>query len=177
MKYLVTAVCVVLTIAFHATPLRAHGGGKQQVAGEELGAYRVYVWTSPEPWKVGEAHTTVAVTRLLDTREETPATGLQVFVTYAQGGQQVERVPAVEQMGAQAGYYEADGAVGSTGDWQVTIAVAGVEGQVAFQEAVLPANQFNWWLVGGGALVALLLLGFLGTRKAGVQPAKRGVSL
>jgi hypothetical protein len=150
-----------------AAPLSAHGGGKQQLAGEPAGPYRLYVWTSPEPWRVGEAHTTVAVTRLLSGGEETPATDLQVFVTYNQGAQQ-KRIAAVEQVGAQAGYYEADNAVAAAGEWQVTIEVAGVEGagMASFAEAVLPANQFNWWLIGGGVLLALLLLGYFGTRKA-----------
>jgi hypothetical protein len=150
-------------------PLSAHGGGKQQLAGEQAGPYRIYVWSSPDPWRVGEAHTTVAVTRLLPSGEETPAAGLQVFVTYSQG-EQSERIAAVEQAGAQAGYYEADNDVAAAGDWQVTVEVAGAEGQgtASFSEAVLPAAQFNWWLIGGGVLLALLLLGFFGTRKAGL---------
>ena len=165
-----------------AVPALAHGGGKQQIAGEPAGPYRVYVWTSPDPWRVGQTHTTVAVTRLLDSGEETPATGLEVFVTYQPAGSQAgqgERVAAVEQMGAQQGYYEADGAVAAAGDWQVAVAVSGAEGEgrASFREAVLPATGFNWWLIGGGVLLALLLVGYLGTRKAGPKPAQRGASL
>jgi hypothetical protein len=159
-------------------PVYAHGGGKQQLAGETVGPYRLYVWSSPDPWRVGEAHTTVAVTRLLAGQEETPATGVEVYVTYARDGQS-ERVLAVEQMGAQAGFYEADGPVTAAGEWQVTVEVSGPDGggQVAFAETVLEANEFNWWLIGGGALVVLLALGYLGTRKTGVRPVQRGASL
>ncbi len=168
------AACLLLAALLPAAPLSAHGGGKQQLAGEVAGPYRLYAWSSPDPWRVGEAHTTVAVTRLLPTGEETPVTGLQVFVTYSQGEQR-QRIAAVEQSGAQAGYYEADNAVAAAGEWRVTIEVAGADGQgtAGFVESVLPANQFNWWLIGGGVLLVLLLLGFFGTRKAGLAPSQR----
>ena len=171
--YIVALVLLLLS----AAPALAHGGGKQQIAGEPSGPYRLYVWTSPDPWRVGQAHTTVAVTRLLDNGEETPATGLQVFVTYQQGAQS-ERVAAVEQTGAQQGFYEADAPLNTTGEWQATVEVSGAEGagMVRFIESVLAANEFNWWLIGGGVLLALLL-GFFGTRKAGPKPAQRGASL
>lgn len=167
---------LAITLAISA-PAAAHGGGKQQVAGEVLGPFRVYVWTSPEPWRVGQAHTTIAVTRLLEGQEETPATGVQVFVTYTHEGQS-ERVAALEQTGAQTGFYEADGTVATAGEWQVTVEVAGTEGggKVSFAEAVQPADEFNWWLIGGGALVVLLAVGYLGTRKTGVRPVQRGAS-
>ena len=186
--YMLAACLLLVAALLPSAPLSAHGGGKQQLAGEPAGPYRLYVWSSPDPWRVGEAHTTVAVTRLLPSGEETPATGLQVFVTYNQDSRQ-DRIAAVEQMGAQAGYYEADNAVAAAGDWQVTVEVAGAEGagMASFTETVLPANQFNWWLIGGGVLLALLLLGYFGTRKAGLSrqtpssgkpsPAQRGASL
>jgi hypothetical protein len=108
-----------------------------------------------------------------------------VFVTYARDGQS-ERVPAVEQLGAQAGFYEADGPVVAAGEWQVTVEVLGAEGggQVAFVETVQAGNEFNWWLVGGGALLALLALGYFGTRKTAsksnsktvVRSVQRGAS-
>jgi hypothetical protein len=173
---LALAITFVLPLAM-ALPVAAHGGGKQQVGGEVLGPFRVYVWTSPEPWRVGEAHTTVAVTRTLEGEGETPATGVQVFVVYAQDGQS-ERVAALEQTGPQAGFYEADGQVATAGEWQVTVEVAGPEGggKVSFVEAVQPANAVNWWLIGGGTLVLLLAVGYLGTRKTGVRPVQQGAS-
>lgn len=170
-------VCLLSLVAF-ALPAAAgaHGGGKQQLAAEPVGSYRVYVWTSPDPWQVGQAHTTVAVTKMLDTQEETPATGLEVFVTYQHTGAP-ERVAAVEQTGAQAGFYEADAPVDTAGEWQVTVEVAGAQGgQVSFAAVVQPAATFNWWLIGGGVLVALLAVGYLGTRKTGKRPVQRGVS-
>jgi hypothetical protein len=175
-------IFVAVLLAFVAVlPLSAHGGGKQQLTGQELGPFRVYVWTSPEPWRVGQAHTTVAVTQALDDQQETPVSGAQVWVTYRQAGAGMpsERVVAVEQTGAQAGFYEADGAVGAVGDWQIIVEVAGPQGEgtTTFIESVLPANEFNWWLIGGGVLVALLAVGYVGTRKAGVRPVQRGASL
>lgn len=171
-------VALLLVALLPAAPLSAHGGGKQQIAGEAAGPYRLYVWSSPDPWRAGDAHTTVAVTRLLPSGEETPATGLEVFVTYQQGDES-RRVEAIEQIGAQAGYYEADNTAATAGDWQVTVEVTGPEGVggVSFREPVLPGAQFNWWLIGGGGLLTLLLVGFFGTRKAGPKPAQRRGSL
>ena len=170
-------VCLLsLLAAVLPAAAEAHGGGKQQLAAEPLGAYRVYVWTSPDPWRVGQAHTTVAVTRQLATGEETPAAGLEVFVTYTRDGQP-QRVTAVEQTGAQAGFYEADAVVGDAGEWQVTVEVGGPEGgQVGFTSAVQPAATFKWWLIGGGVLLALLAVGYLGTRKTPKRPVQRGAS-
>jgi hypothetical protein len=168
----------LLSLLVSALPAAAgaHGGGKQQLAAEPVGAYYVYVWTSPDPWQVGQAHTTVAVTKVLDSQEETPATGLEVFVTYVYAGQS-ERVAAAEQTGVQAGFYEADASVGEAGEWQVTVEVAGPQGgQVGFAEMVQPAAPFNWWLIGGGVLVALLTVGYFGTRKTGKRPVQRGAS-
>ena len=174
-KFLIVWLLALLASALPAAA-GAHGGGKQQLAAEPVGSYRVYVWTSPDPWQVGQAHTTAAVTQLLDGQEETPATGLEVFVTYVHAGQ-AERVAAVEQTGAQAGFYEADAAVDPAGDWQVTVEVAGPQGgQVGFTEVVQPAASFNWWLIGGGVFVVLLAVGYFGTRKTGKQPVQRGAS-
>ena len=175
-----TRFWIVCLLALLASALPAvagaHGGGKQQLAAEPVGSYRVYVWTSPDPWQVGQAHTTVAVTQMLDGQEETPATGLDLFVTYVHADQS-ERVAAVEQMGAQAGFYEADAAVDPAGEWQGTIEGAGSQGgQASFAEVVQPAASFNWWLVGGGILVVLLAVGYFGTRKTGKQPVQRGAS-
>ncbi len=171
-------VCLLALLTFFLpAAAEAHGGGKQQLAAEPVGAYRVYVWTSPDPWRVGQAHTTVAVTRQLETQEETPAAGLQVFVTYIHAGQS-QRMAAVEQTGAQAGFYEADAVVDTAGEWQVTIAVGGPQGgQVGFTEVVQPAAAFNWWLIGGGVLLALLAVGYVGTRRTPKRPVQRGASL
>lgn len=174
-RFWIVCLLSLFVSALPATTV-AHGGGKQQLAAARVGAYRVYVWTSPDPWRVGQAHTTVAVTRQLATGEETPAAGLQVFVTYTRDGQP-QRVAAVEQTGAQAGFYEADAAAGNAGEWQVTVEVGGPDGgQVGFTEVVQPAAAFNWWLIGGGVLVALLAVGYFGTRKTGKRPVQRGAS-
>ena len=42
--------------------LLAHGGGTSQLSNAEAGPYRVFAWTTPEPWRAGEVHVTVAVT-------------------------------------------------------------------------------------------------------------------
>lgn len=164
-----TLVLVALIALLRPGVASAHGGGTPQLTNVAVGPYHLFAWTSPEPWRVGSAHTTVALTRPLDDGQETPVSGAQVTVVYAPVGQpdQVIRVLAVEQSGAQAGFYEADATLGAAGDWQIGVEVAGVEdnSSAAFQVQVLPANNVNWWLIGGGVLLALAAVGFGVSRK------------
>lgn len=169
------AVCwllALLTPLLWALPAAAHGGGKPQLTGAAAGPYRIYAWTSPEPWRVGLAHTTVAVTLAQAGGQETPLTGAQVAVVYTRSDGASERVVGVEQPSPQVGFYEADAPLNAPGNWNVRVEVAGPagSGSAAFAENVLPADNVNWWLVGGGVLLALLALGYFGTRK-GKAPA------
>jgi len=166
-----TIVAVALAAIFHPAGAEAHGGGTPQLSNVPAGPYHLFAWTSPEPWRVGSAHTTVAITKLLDDGQETPVSGVQVMVIYAPVGQpaQAVRATAVEQTGAKTGFYEADAVLPAAGEWQVAVEVSGIDGNgsVLFRVQVLPANSFNWWLIGGGVLVALVAIGVWGTRKRG----------
>jgi hypothetical protein len=162
------------------TPVYAHGGGRAQLTNVPVGPYHVFVWTSPDPWRVGDAHTTVAVTRPLGDGQAMPVEGAQVRVTYAPAGKpgEARQVAAVEQGGTQPGFYEADADVAQTGDWEIRIDVSGPEGSgsAAFTTPVLPAQGFNWWLVGGAVLMVLVGIGFLGTRPRKPRRSKAGVA-
>jgi hypothetical protein len=153
-------------------PLRvaAHGGGTPQLTRVPAGPYLVYAWASPEPWRVGQAHTTVAVTVLGDAGE-TPVTGAQVVVIYDQtdGSDQTDRsdatitAQAIEGKGANAGFYEADAELPTAGAWRVTVQVAGTagNGQASFDYQVQPATaSTNWWLLGLGAVLLCGAIGF-----------------
>lgn len=141
----------------------AHGGGTPQLTAAPAGPYHLFAWTTPEPWRVGAAHTTVAVTQPDAAGRDTPISGAAVTVLYApaDGAEPALRVTAVEGSGAQAGFYEADADLPAAGEWQVTILVTGPagSGEAGFVNSVLPAESgVNWWFIalgiGGLALLA-----------------------
>src|SRR5690606_23754773 len=62
----------------------AHGGGTPQLSDVEAGPFRLFVWTSPEPWRAGgEAHVTVAVTSLDDAGQTIPVDDASVAIELA----------------------------------------------------------------------------------------------
>lgn len=157
----------------------AHGGGTPQLTGVPAGPYRVYAWTTPEPWRVGAAHTTVAVTLLDAAGRETPVSGAQVTVLYAPaGGGEPLAAQAAEGSGAQAGFYEADADLPAAGAWQVTIQVAGAagSGEAGFTNSVqLVESGVNWWLVAAGAAaLALAAAAGLATQQANRRRTRAG---
>lgn len=156
-----------LLLCLSPAPGLAHGGGKPQLSNTPAGPYHIFAWTTPEPWRIGEAHTTVAVTQPDSSGRDIPISGAQVTVIYqpADGTHQPIHVAALEGTGAQAAFYEADAILPSAGAWAVTIQVTGNagSGEAGFTYSVLPAESgVNWWLIGAGlagtALVAALLL-------------------
>lgn len=177
----------LLVLGFPApVPAAAHGGGTPQLTRVPAGPYLVYAWTSPEPWRVGQAHTTVAVTVLNDAGE-TPVTGAQVVVIFepTDGSDRTDRADqpitaqAIEGKGANVGFYEADAGLPTAGAWRVTVQVAGTagNGQASFDSQVQPATASrNWLLLGLGAALLLAAVAFaiMQTRKSrrmtGQQP-------
>ena len=175
-------LAVLLLSALPALPAAAHGGGAPQLTAAPAGPYRLFAWTTPEPWRVGEAHTTVAVTQPDAEGRDTPITGAQVTVVYAaaDGASQPIRTKAVEGSGAQAGFYEADATLSTAGAWQVTILVSGPagSGEAAFAYSVLPAESgVNWSLVGLGVGALVLVVGIwlaaLWSRRRGARPGSQ----
>lgn len=165
-KWLVVAA--LLVCALFPAPLLAHGGGTPQLTSVEAGPYRVYAWTEPEPWRVGEAHLSIAVTKPnpdgTSTQVELPVTDADIQVTFTPV---TDPSAAIVVQGTHETlleniYYEADTILPSEGDWIVTIVVQGVEGsgEAGFTLEALPPRTINWSLVGaaGGVLVVLLAL-------------------
>lgn len=162
----VAGFAALLLVAAHATTALAHGGGAPQFTAAPAGPYRLFAWTSPEPWRVGAAHTSVAVTLPTADGRDTPVSGAQITVIYTpvDGASPPLRMTAVEGSGAQLGFYEADAILPAAGAWAVTILVAGDagSGEAGFTLSVLPAESgVNWGLVAVGA-VALTLIAAVG---------------
>ena len=146
-------------------PAEAHGGGVPQLTAEPVGPYRLYVWSKPDPARVGELHFTVGVFEGVDATGAADVPVLDAVVDL----QLTELAPAgVEPVvllgsAAEAGalyYYELDFAVPTAGEWQAAVSVDGPEGggSASFDLQVLPPG-INWTLV-GGVLVGLIVIGW-----------------
>lgn len=162
---------VLLLVALQAAPVAGHGGGTPQLTAAAAGPYRVFAWTNPEPWRVGEVHTTVAVTQPAADGSDISIGGAQVTVQYAPvgGAAAPVQVTAIEGSGPRAGFYEADAVLPAAGEWQVTIQVAGAAGSgtTGFAYSVLPADSGVNWLIVATAVVIVVLAGgiWLASRK------------
>ena len=148
----------------------AHGGGTPQLSDVEAGPFRLFVWTSPEPWRAGgEAHVTVAVTSLDAAGQTIPVDDADVAIELAPAGAPERAIvlAATPVAGAGAGFYEGDTSLSQDGAWDVSVKVAAAAGagDAGFVYQVQPGSQINWLLWLGGALAVLAIVGYLGTRR------------
>lgn len=174
---LVAAICCIPSLA------AAHGGGTPQITDLPAGPYRLFAWTSPDPWRADSAaHITVAVTRVDDQGQTFPVAGaaVRVWLTAADEAAQRVELAATPVSAVATGFYEADHPLPAAGPWEVSVQVQGEEGSgsVSFAMRAEPAAAVNWPLWIGTAVALLALTGILGTRRpplaakiAGVQPA------
>lgn len=152
-------------------PVSAHGGGTPRLTNEPVGPYRLYAFTDPEPWRVGQTHVSLIVTRPTpdgdNNQLETPVTDVAITVTYVpmiNNAVDTSIAPIVAEALPQdflgTFYYEAAPNVTRQGDWQINIDVSGPEGSGSqhFPMKTLPALALNWTLIGGGAAVFVVLL-------------------
>ncbi len=170
--------CLLLALPLLALPLLAlprvvyaHGGGFPRLTGNEAGPYRLYAWSQPNPWRVGEElHLSIGVT-VSDAQVET-ATGpaAEALVSdanvsvlfippFGQDALPITRTAVVDQF-LGGNYYETDVELSTIGDWRVKLTASGAagSGSAEFVVSLLPKRQINWLLVGGGAVVMLILL-------------------
>jgi hypothetical protein len=164
---LAAAICCIPSLA------AAHGGGTPQITDLPAGPYRLFVWTSPDPWRAESAD---------DQGQTFPVTGAAVRVGLAAADGSVQRVElaATPVSAVATGFYEADHPLPAAGPWEVSVQVEGEAGKgaVSFAVHAEPAAAVNWPLWIGAAVALLALAGILGTRRppfaakvAGVRPA------
>jgi hypothetical protein len=179
-----TGVLVVLGL-FLSLPVAAlaHGGGTPRLTAEPAGPYRLYAWSEPDPWRVGEAHLSIAVTQPGSgdgppsiARAETPVADAELVVAFIPlaAPQDSVEVRATQQVLLNDFYYEADTDLSVPGPWRVTIAATGAEGtgSAAFELDVLPKRTLNWFLIGTAAAALALLLGLIVVWSRMRQPAR-----
>lgn len=170
---IVAAIVLLSSVLVNSRPVAAHGGGTPQLVNSEAGPYRLYVWTQPEPLNAGDVHVTIAVTvpdpaasgqtnSAALNQADLAVTDAEVAVNFVltQPPQNVvAHADLIDRTGVP--YYEADVVLPISGTWQTRVSVNGQEGagEIAFELNVLPPREINWPLVGGGALLVILLLG------------------
>jgi hypothetical protein len=186
---LLAAILAGLVSTAMAAPIFAHGGGTPRLTSVPVGPYRLYAWSEPEPWRVGEVHLSLAVTKPnleSDTNQvEIPVTDVDITVTFAPVGDNADAraaapivVKAVRQELLSDFYFEADPTLPLDGDWLIHIAVKGAEGsgETEFSIEALPARSTNWTLVAGagGVFVVLIVLIAIWSRaQQSAQPVRR----
>jgi hypothetical protein len=162
---------LIILLAMSADRAMAHGGGTARLVDEPVGPYRLYVWTKPDPIRVGTAHFTVGVfTRTSGSEQDEPVTDarVQLQLVPKEGGDGWQG-EASQQASANKLYYEADATIPAEGEWQATVSIGGPagSGSAQFDLAAVPPGV-NWPPIGGAAVV-LVVLGWwlLGRRRKG----------
>ena len=153
-----TLLVLLLGLLSHDSAL-AHGGGAPRLVDVPVGPYRLYVWSKPDPVRVGDVHFTIGVFE--PPREgapDEPVLDAAVEVSTALMGAPAESWsgPASRENSTNKLYYEVDIPVPMAGTWRAEVAVAGAAGSgtAAFEFEVL-APAVNWTLIGGGGAVLL----------------------
>ncbi|MBE7470874.1 MAG: hypothetical protein DPW09_29745 [Anaerolineae bacterium] len=162
---------LVLALGFVGGVAQAHGGGTPQLTNVRVGPYGVFVWTQPEPLRVGVVHLTVAVAEPL-----TPSAGqsveagppvlnaaVQLELKPLDQPDQILIVPATHQAAVNKFFYEVDLDLPAAGQWEVKVLVNGPAGagDARFEVEVLPPATFTGWFLGGGLAVVLLAFGWV----------------
>lgn len=149
--------------------VRAHGGGVPQITDAPAGPYRLFAWSSPDPWQTGAAaHITVAVTMVDAAGQTTPVSDAQVTVVLTAAGEPPQRMQfEATPNPTAAGFYEADGELPVAGAWRVEVLVNGVlgAGHGVFTNAVQPGRSNNWLIWLGAGIGVLALVGVVAMRQ------------
>lgn len=159
------ALTLALILGIPADVARAHGGGVPQLTNADAGPYWVSVWTQPDPLRVGRSHITVAISEPTAAEGDRREAGspvldaaVQVQFKLLDGAGEALMVAATHEGAANKLFYEADLELPETGQWQVVVTVEGPDGagSASFETQVAPPRPFDWTLIGGLGLVALV---------------------
>jgi hypothetical protein len=166
-------VTVLLVLMMLPRASRAHSGGTPRLTAAPAGPYFVYAWTDPEPWRVGEAHISLAVTQPASQAAdqaagqiETPVTDVDIAVTLTplDGAQPPIQVQAAPQSLLNDFYFEAITQLPAPGRWHVAIDVNGAagHGSTEFELDALPPRTLNWPLLAGAGVALVVLVALMG---------------
>jgi hypothetical protein len=130
-------------------------GGTPRLAAASAGPYAVSVWTQPDPPRVGELDTSVAVMHP-DTGAPVPDATVRVSAEPLEGTGKSASTPARRGTGGNLLLHHATLTLPGEGRWRVTVRVEGSKGSgSASFDLHVGATRSSWWL---GATVATLLV-------------------
>lgn len=122
---------------------------------EIVGPYKVSVWTSPAPLRVGRMHLSVGITRAQDSA---PILDTHVHLRAYPIDHQGNEISTVLSR-SNMFLYDADLEMPHAGQWEITLQVEGKEGseRTAFKLKVEPPEKINWPFVVASAAFFILL--------------------
>ena len=150
---------LLLAISWPASAT-AHGSGTPRLVNVSAGPYRLWVWSLPDPIRVGETHFSVAVEEATPSPTTPPPFTVQLTISALDHSRPSFTLVTNQQVRFLQTYYEADFTMPAVGEWQATVNVssaAGV-GTAMFPFTVLPPQRVNWALVIGGAAMLFALI-------------------
>lgn len=158
------ALLTLVMVLFYTTAdLFAHGGGTPRIINAELGSMVVSVWTQPDPLATGTVHITVALSEANVTADGRAEPGepllnreITLLLRAPNGETPPSIVPVTHDNAANKLLYEADFDVVTPGVWQMTLQVDDA-GELPFELEIQNASPLNWTVIGGVALVIVLL--------------------
>lgn len=168
-----SSVFAVLALGMSMTVL-AHGGGTPQLTSEPVGPYLLSAWTNPNPATVGVVHLTAALADA-STGAAVADPMVQVSAVPSSGDGAAVAAEATHDGAEIPVFYEADLHLPSPGDWRLTVAVDGAQGEgtATFTLPVRPAGP-NRLLLGlaGVGVVVVAGVGWMRLRRKDGQPER-----
>ncbi|MEZ4767428.1 MAG: hypothetical protein R2844_03270 [Caldilineales bacterium] len=151
----------------------AHGGGTPQLVKERAGAYALYVWTNPDPVRVGTMHVSVA---LVQPDTEAPVLNADVRVTATPETGNPITSTATHENATVKTYYETDMAIPQEGPWQVAVSyqIDDAGGSASFPVQVQRAGM-NMQPIALGVVVAVVGGGIIFMGRRNRRPAAPAV--
>jgi hypothetical protein len=148
-------------------PVLAHGGGDLVAGPEQAGPYILSVWVNPpQPRTEQPLHFTVGVAEP-DNRAAVLDAEVMITMRPVDGDLNPITSPATTEQSINKLFYETDLNLVQPGLYLTTIAVTGSdgEGELSLELNVKPPSPFNWFLIGLGGILLVLVLGWLRTRR------------
>lgn len=165
-----TSRCLILVVFLllvhgQASPVQAHTEGPMQLAAAPAGPYKITVWTSPVPARIGELHVAVAVTLAEDA---SPVLDAEVSVILEPlGDGSPLSAPATTENSENKFLYEAIVVAEESGTYETIISIVGsdgVQGDASFELLIESDSGINWFLIASVIIILAALL-YLGMKR------------
>lgn len=154
----------------------AHGSGTPRLVNVLAGPYRLWVWSLPDPIRVGETHFSVAIEETTPPPTTAAPFSVQLTISALDHARPAFTLTTSKQDRFLQTYYETDVMMPAVGEWQAAVTISGPAGvgTAAFPFTVLPPRRVNWgWVIGWAAMLFALILGVrLNRNPAKEQPSK-----